>query len=95
VKENAPYTDKVLRNLGYGDKCALEGKVTATAEASGGKAEITVMSVEKVRYMVRYTYPERSTRFITGDQVIVYGSIAEPEGDGTVCIDADLVGLKK
>ena len=94
-KDNAPYTDKLLHSLQYGDKCVLEGKVLEVSETGGIDVTLTVLSQEKGHYLVSYAYPDRSTRFVAGDQVIVYGAVAEQEAEDALCVKADLIGLKK
>jgi hypothetical protein len=94
-KDNASYADKTLHSLQYGDKCVLEGKVLEVSEAGSIDVTLTVLSQEKGHYLVSYAYPDRSTRFVTGDQVIVYGAVTEQEAEDALCIKADLIGLKK
>ena len=87
------YTDDEFSKLSLYDNCSIEGIVTTAGDWTRHTVDLVITSVSGMAYQVQYQYPDRSTRFVRGDSVIVYGTVLS-NGDSAKRIAPVFIGLR-
>ena len=90
-----PYSDDKLNLLNPGQRCVVHGEIVKIDPAFpvGEMVSLVVRSNEGGEYSTEYRYPPRSSRFMKGDRVVVFGTVKDPKGIPYV-ISADVIGLQ-
>lgn len=87
------FTLRNLQRLKAGDRCSLRGTVAEIVKVDERNVTLRIElegTTDAVR--VNYRYPERSSRFMVGDKVLAFGTMADPT-QGAPVITGELIGF--